>query len=221
MLKVTLVPILEDNYAYILQSGNQVGVLDAGDAAPIIEKLEELNLTPDTLFVTHHHWDHVNGNPKLIEKYSCKKLSNTDTKFGNEIIEIIPTPGHTKDHVCFYFPDSHIIFTADTIFSMGCGRMFEGTAEEYFNSIQKIKALPDETLIYCGHEYTAENAAFCLSVDPDNQALQSRMKEVQQLRCEDKPTIPTSLKQEKQTNIFMRAQTINEFAQYRKLKDNF
>lgn len=221
MLNVTIVPILEDNYAYILQSGNKVGVLDAGDATPIIQKLEELNLKLDTLFVTHHHWDHVNGNKKLIEKYSCEIFEHEEDYFGDERLEVIATPGHTKDHVCFYFPDSNIIFTADTIFSMGCGRMFDGTPEEFFNSIQEIKSLPDETLIYCGHEYTKANGEFCLSVDNNNSALKKRMIEVTNLRAENKPTIPTTIGQERETNIFMKAQTVEEFARYRKLKDNF
>jgi len=221
MLNVTLVPILNDNYAYILQSGDKVGVLDAGDADPIFEKLEELNLKPDTLFVTHHHWDHVNGNKKLIEKYGCDYFTADQTMFGNDTVKIIETPGHTKDHICFYFPDSHVIFTADTLFSMGCGRMFEGTPEEFYNSIQKIKALPGETLIYCGHEYTKTNGEFCLSVDPDNTVLQDRMDKVTKLRAQNKPTIPTTIGQETQTNIFMKAQNVDAFARYRKLKDNF
>jgi len=221
MLKVTIVPILDDNYAYILQSGDQVGILDAGEAEPIIEKLEELNLTPNTLFVTHHHWDHVNGNKALIEKYGCDYFTPDQTHWGADKVEIIETPGHTKDHVCFYFPNSHVIFTADTIFSMGCGRMFEGTADEFFDSTQEIKALPDETLIYCGHEYTTANGEFCLSVDNENPALQKRMIEVNNLRAENKPTIPTTIALEKETNIFMKAKTVEEFANFRKLKDNF
>lgn len=221
MLNVTLVPILEDNYAYILKSGNQVGIIDAGEADPIIEKLNEMELEPDTVFITHHHWDHVNGNKKLIDKYGCQIFSYDQSKFGDERVKIMKTPGHTKDHVCFYFPDSRVIFTADTIFSMGCGRMFEGTAEEFFESLQKIKSLPNETLIYCGHEYTQANGEFCLCVDPDNQALQNRMNEVRALRQDNKPTIPTTLGQEKETNIFLKAETAEEFAKYRKLKDNF
>lgn len=219
MLNVTILPILKDNYAYLLQSGDKVAVLDPGDANPVIKKLEELNLTPDYIFTTHHHWDHTDGNKKLIEKYGCTFFS--DKIFGDEPVEIIKTPGHTKDHICFYFPHSHILFTADTLFSMGCGRMFEGTAGEYFKSLQKIRALPDETIIYCGHEYTMANGAFCLSVNPDDKALQQRMQEVNALRATNKPTIPTTLKQEKETNIFLKAKTVKEFAHYRTLKDSF
>ncbi len=221
MLNVTIIPILDDNYAYIIKSGNQIAVLDPGEAAPIIEKLEELNLTPDIIFTTHHHGDHVNGCNTLIEKYGCDYFDRSTEKFGDDPVQIIATPGHTKDHVCFYFPDSKIAFTADTIFSMGCGRMLEGTAEEFFDSIQKIKALPDDTLLYCGHEYTQANGAFCLSVDADNAALQSRMDEVKQQRASNKPTIPTTLQMEKETNIFMKAKTVEEFAKYRRLKDSF
>jgi hydroxyacylglutathione hydrolase len=163
----------------------------------------------------------VNGNQELVKKYNCNIFSYSEKKFGDDNIEVIKTPGHTKDHVCFYFPDSHIIFTADTLFSLGCGRMFDGTLEEYFASLQKIKMLPDDTLIYCGHEYTLENGEFCLSVDADNQALQDRMSDIRKLRADNKPTIPTTLKKEKATNIFLKAQTVEEFSRYRKLKDNF
>lgn len=221
MLNVTMLPILDDNYTYIIESGDQVAVLDPGEAKPVIEKLEELGLTPNIIFTTHHHGDHVNGCDALIEKYGCNYFDRNQNKFGNDRVQMIETPGHTKDHVCFHFPDSKIAFTADTVFSMGCGRMFEGTAEEFYNSIQKIKALPDDTLLYCGHEYTQSNGAFCLSVDTENPKLQARMNEVKQQRANNQPTIPTTLKLEKETNIFMKAKNVEEFAKYRTLKDNF
>lgn len=221
MLNVTIVPILDDNYSYILQSGDQVAVLDPGSAAPVLNKLEELGLKPDIIFTTHHHSDHVDGCDEIIKKYGCSYFDREIGQFGEDAVQTIKTPGHTIDHVCFYFPDSAVAFTADTVFSMGCGRMFEGTAEQFFNSIQKIKALPDDTLLYCGHEYTQSNGEFCLSVDADNPALQKRMKDVKQLRGDGQITIPTPLKLEKETNIFMKAKTAEEFAKYRSLKDNF
>ncbi len=238
MLDVTLIPILEDNYTYLIQSEGKVGIIDPGEADPIIKKLEELNLTLDYIFNTHHHYDHIDGNAVLKNKYNAqiiapaseqKRISNIDIAvnetseimFGNEAVKVIETAGHTTGHICFYFPDSNVLFAGDTLFSMGCGRLFEGTPEDMFNSIQKIKALPLQTKIYCGHEYTLTNGNFCLSVDGDNQDLKARMKDAQNLRAQDKPTIPTTIELELKTNIFMRAETVEDFAHYRSLRDNF
>ena len=236
MLEVTLVPILQDNYAYILQSGNDVAVLDPGDAAPVIDKLNELNLTPTTIFITHHHWDHVDGIRNIKEKYNCTVIApetdkdriplmdkgineESNLSFGGENIEIIETPGHTKNHICLHFPKSHILFSGDTLFAMGCGRLFEGSAEDMFKAFEKLKKLPDSTQIYCGHEYTQSNGEFCLTIEPTNPDLVDRMQDVASLRAQNKPTIPTTLGLEKKTNIFMRAKDANEFKKFRDLKD--
>lgn len=238
MLEVTLVPVLNDNYAYILQSGNDVAVLDPGEAVPIINKLKELNLTPSIIFNTHHHGDHVHGNDELKQKYKCKiigpdkeaaKIKLIDQgvtaedkiSFGDEEITIFDTPGHTAGHICFYFPSSKILFSGDTLFSMGCGRIFEGTAEQLFDAFKIFKQLPDETKVYCGHEYTFSNGTFCMSIEPENQDLYDRMQEVNTLRSDNQPTIPSTIELEKKTNIFMRAETAVEFKKYRDLKDNF
>ncbi len=238
MLNVTLVPVLDDNYAYILESNNQVGVVDAGDAVPVIHKLDELNLTPDVIFNTHHHGDHIAGNDALLEKYDCDIIAPAyETErilnihhavkdgdifnFGDEKATIIHTAGHTTGHVCFWFKKAKVLFSGDTIFAMGCGRLFEGTPKEMFNNFQKFNAMPDETKIYCGHEYTQTNGNFCLTVDANNQDLIDRMKEVDIFRQESQPTIPTTIGQEKKTNIFMRAKTIEEFTHYRSLRDKF
>lgn len=240
MLSVQIIPILEDNYAYLLRSDDGTSaILDAGEAEPIIKTLEEQGIKPDYILTTHHHWDHVNGNPKIKSLYNCKlvgpkkeatrikggvdiELSDGDIfTLGNETAQIIETPGHTMGGICFYFKDSDIIFTGDSLFSMGCGKLFEGTAADMYESFQKLKALPDQTMIYPGHEYTKSNAGFCLSLERNNAALKERIAEVKELRSKNLPTVPVSLKTEKETNVFMKAKSAEEFAALREKKDNF
>jgi len=237
MLNVTILPILEDNYAYIIRADDQIAIIDPGAAEPVIDYLEKHALTPDYIFNTHHHWDHVNGNLKIKEKYGCKiigpkegedKIKGLDItkrhddvfQFGNENVQVIKAAGHTNGHICFYFQQSKILFSGDALFSMGCGRLFEGTAEDMFAGFEHIKRLPDDTQIYCGHEYTLGNAEFCLTIEPDNQDIMQRYKEVQDLRAQNRPTIPTTLGQERKTNVFLRAETAQELKRIRELKDN-
>ena len=236
MLEVTLVPILEDNYAYIMQSGNDVAVLDVGEAKPVIVKLEEMGLTPTIIFNTHHHWDHVNGNTEIKKKYNAtiigpekdkhripdidKGLKDGDVlNFGDETIQITETPAHTSGHICFFFPQSKVLFSGDTLFAMGCGRLFEGTAEELFSAFDYFKTLPDDTKIYCGHEYTQSNGDFCLGIEPENTDLIERMEEVRLLRTQNTPTIPSTIELEKKTNVFLRAQNVETLKKYRQLKN--
>lgn len=236
--EVTLVPVLSDNYAYILHKGEHAAVIDPGQPEPLIYQLDNLDLTPNMIINTHHHSDHIAGNKALMDKYGARLVApdketaripgiNKTVKegsiieFADETIEVIETPGHTNGHVCYHLPQSKIVFAGDLIFAMGCGRAFEGTAEELYTSIEKIKALPPETEIYCGHEYTLSNAEFCLSIDPDNADLVARHKEVKQYRDNNLPTIPTTLEKEMQTNAFLRAKSVEEFADIRQKKDNF
>lgn len=239
MIEVFIIPILEDNYAYVVKSSDRkIAVIDAGDAKPVIDFLEENTLKPDYILSTHHHWDHVNGNQDLAKKYSVPiiapvndahrikhydlTLNDGDAfQLGVDTATIIETTGHTHGGICLWFKDSNILFTGDTLFSMGCGRLFEGSAEEMFNSFQKIAALPDKTLIYCGHEYTLANATFCLSITPDTPELLHRISEVKTLRTSGKPTLPVSLKTEKKTNVFLNTKTPEEFAHLRELRNNF
>ncbi|HPF78466.1 MAG TPA: hydroxyacylglutathione hydrolase [Alphaproteobacteria bacterium] len=238
MLDVTLIPVLSDNYAYVLTSGDDIAIVDAGEALPVIDYLEAHNLTPTIIFNTHHHHDHIGGNNALKQKYGAKIIAPEKDKhriegidqgvsegdqitFGDEIIEIMETPGHTSGHICLWFPKSHVLFSGDTLFAMGCGRAFEGTAKQLFDAFQRFKPFPDDTKIYCGHEYTESNGKFCLNVDPDNQDLLERMRKVVEKRSRQKPTIPTTIELEKKTNVFMRAKTAEEFANLRKSKDNF
>ena len=238
MTEVILVPVLSDNYSYILKSDNHVAVIDPGEAAPIIKKLEELNLKPDFILNTHHHGDHIDGNAALTSKYGSKLIGpqketsridkidkgvseNDIFQIGSEEIHVFETPGHTTGHICFWLPHSKILFSGDLLFAMGCGRAFEGTAEDLFHSIAKIKDLPSDTKIYCGHEYTLANAEFSITVDQDNNDLQSRYEEVKAARNKGIPTIPTSMEIERKTNPFLRAETAEELSKIRALKDSF
>lgn len=238
MLDVTLIPVLSDNYAYIIKSGDEAGIIDAGEADPVIQYLEENNLTPSVLFNTHHHPDHIGGNAEIKNKYGVRiigpqkdehRIKDMDQgvsegdalSFGNETVEVMETPAHTSGHICLWFPDSKVVFSGDTLFSMGCGRLFEGTAQQMFDAMQRLKALPPETKVYCGHEYTQDNGNFCLSIEPNNSDLITRMQKVEMLRSENRPTIPSTIDQEIKTNVFMRAETAEELAKYREAKDSF
>jgi len=227
MIKVTLIPILSDNYAYLLEADNgQTAIVDPGEAAPIIVALEERSIKPDMILITHYHGDHIAGLDEMLAWHGCRVMGkNHDNKsafdFGDEAVQVIDTPGHKSDHVCFHFPESHILFSGDTLFVMGCGRVFDGTAEELFRSLQALAALPDETRVYCGHEYTLSNAEFGAHVAPNNEDIQKRLGEVRDLRASDTPTIPSTIALEKTTNVFLMAKSAAEFATLRKLKDNF
>ncbi len=239
MIDVQIIPILKDNYAYLLiGERGKTAIIDPGEAAPIIAELERQNLSLDYILNTHHHGDHIAGNGALIEKFDAKlvgpskesiRISGMDItlsegdhfSFDGEDVQILETPGHTSGHICFYFPASEMVFTGDALFLMSVGRLFEGTPEELWTTLRKLTALPDATKVYCGHEYTLSNAEFCLSVEPNNQALQARMDEVQTIRDEGRTTMPGTIAQEKQTNVFIRAESVERLAEIRKLKDEF
>ncbi len=239
MITVELIPILKDNYAYMLLTEDGIcTIVDPGEAEPIIKFLDSKNLKPAFILNTHHHGDHTAGNAELMARYNAKiiapekeahKISGVDQtvkagdtlKLENETIIIMPAEGHTAGGVLYYFKDCHKIFVGDTLFSLGCGRLFEGTAEQMFSALQSIATLPDETLIYCGHEYTLANSAFCLSIEPQNRDIQNRIEEVKHLREKNLPTIPTTLALEKKTNVFLKAKSAEDFAALRQKKDNF
>jgi hydroxyacylglutathione hydrolase len=241
MINVKLVPIIPQmqNYAFILEAENgDVAVVDPGDAGPIIAALEARGLKPDMILITHHHWDHVNGLPEMLRWHSCPvygpakeadKIRGLDVlldgfsefSFGGEDVRVIDTPGHTMGHIVYYFQSSGILMAGDTLFSMGCGRLMEGSPADMWRSLEKLSALPDETHVYCGHEYTLNNGEFALTIEPENSDLAARMDEVRRLRENDCPTLPVSLKTEKDTNVFLRAKSQTRFAELRALKDNF
>lgn len=236
-MEIKLIPLLKDNYACLLQDDSgKVAVVDPSEAAPVKAVLEEYGLKLDYILNTHHHGDHTGGNQELKAAYGCKvvgpaadarRIAGLDFglkdgdifELGESAARIIETPGHTSGHICFYFESDKALFCGDTLFSMGCGRLFEGTAAQMWHSLCKIMALPDETMIYCGHEYTLANGAFCLKIEPENPELQKRMEEVRRLRAKGLPTIPVTLAQEKDTNVFLRAGSAERFAEIRAAKD--
>ena len=222
-MKVTTIPCLKDNYAYVINdiSSNIVGVIDPSEPAPIINFLNKNNLKLNFILNTHHHYDHVGGNSELKKKYNAKivgykgdshRIPEIDIKlekdekwmFGNYEVKIIHIPGHTLGHICFFFEKEKIAFTGDTIFSLGCGRIFEGDFKQMLNSLNKIKKLPKDTKIYCGHEYTYKNAQFCIKHDHDNIYLKKHFEKIKKLRDQNLPTVPTNLEDELKSNIFLR-----------------
>lgn len=213
-----------DNFGVLAHdpASGETAVIDAPETAPILAAIERTGWRPTLLLVTHHHGDHVEGNLALKAKFGLKivgpeaeaaKIPGIDDTvkdgdgfaFGGETVEVIATPGHTAGHVCYHFPKSHVAFTGDTLFALGCGRLFEAKPPAMHASLTKLAALPLETTIYCGHEYTEANARFALSVDPTNSALKERAAEIVKLRADGKPTLPTTMMLEMATNPFLRA----------------
>ncbi|KAK9138719.1 hypothetical protein Sjap_009313 [Stephania japonica] len=222
-LQIELVPCLKDNYAYLLHDVDTgtVGVVDPSEAMPIIDALNRKNRNLTYILNTHHHYDHTGGNAELKARYGAKVIGSSLDKdripgidialqdgdkwmFAGHEVVVMDTPGHTKGHISYYLPGCGAIFTGDTLFSLSCGKLFEGTPEQMLASLDKIVSLPDDTNIYCGHEYTLSNSKFALSIEPKNTALQSYAARVAQLRSKGAPTIPTALKLEKACNPFLR-----------------
>ena len=238
--KIYQLPVWEDNYIYVLidYKENKTAVIDPGDFDTVQNFLKKNNLKLDYILNTHHHLDHVGGNLKLKEKWSCPiyafkedakripgidfQLVEGDTVFvGALCFEVIFIPGHTLGHIAFWNKENKFLFCGDTVFAMGCGRLFEGSPKQMFNSLSKIKALPEDSLIYCAHEYSLKNAKFALTVMPENKDLKERFEKISELREQDSATVPFYLKEELLTNPFMRAKTVSEFAKIRKLRDQF
>ena len=252
-MKVEIIPCLSDNYSYLIheKESNSVSIIDPSEFSTcdkVINKYKKL----DFILNTHHHADHVGANLELKKKYDSKVLGskldkdrmpgidiflkeNQKQKIGNLEFEVIFTPGHTKGHIIFFFSKEKIAFTGDTLFSLGCGRVFEGTHKDMFNSLNKIKNLPPDTQIYCGHEYTKSNLNFCLAYDSKNTFLKDREIDIQKRLNSNQPTIPTTLGEEIKTNIFLRcsdpeikltlglkdSSEVEIFSKLRDLKDSF
>jgi hydroxyacylglutathione hydrolase len=223
-LAVEQIPVLSDNYVYLLHEpkAGATAVVDPALAAPVLERLQARGWKLDWILSTHHHADHTGGNLELKQATGCRvagakkdearipgidlRLAEGDHfRFGEIDAQVFETPGHTSGHISFWFPDAKALFCADTLFSLGCGRVFEGSHALMWQSLSKLAALPDDTLVYCGHEYTQSNARFALSVDPDNRALQARAAEVERQRAAGKPTVPSTLGAERAANPFLRA----------------
>ncbi len=223
MLEIIQLPVLTDNYIYIVHEpdSKQTAVVDPAISAPVLETLKNKGWSLDYIFNTHHHSDHVGANLELKEQTGCRVFASVidnlripgidvelfhgdKVKLGKYVAKVMSVPGHTLGHIVYYFSKDKILFCGDTLFSMGCGRLFEGSAQQLWHSLQKLKKLPKQTKIYCAHEYTQANGRFALTIDPDNQRLQQRIAQVDKLRAEKKATIPTLLEQELETNPFLR-----------------
>ncbi|MCB1424493.1 MAG: hydroxyacylglutathione hydrolase [Zhengella sp.] len=212
-----------DNFGVLVHDPEtgSTAAIDAPQEGPIRERLDEKGWQLTHILVTHHHGDHVEAIAPLKAAFGCEvtgpaeeagKIDGLDRLVGGgdrfdwagHPVEVIATPGHTAGHICYHFPQDKVVFTADTLFAMGCGRLFERGPEEMFASLSKLAALPPETVVYCGHEYTLANARFAVTVDPENPALAARLKEVEALRAENRPTLPTTIGRELETNPFLR-----------------
>lgn len=223
-LDIQLLPLLTDNYAYLLRDAatGTVGVVDPSEAAPVLARLKQLGWTLDYIINTHHHPDHSGGNLELKAATGAKvvgpfqdqaRIPGIDIAlkdgesfaFGQSIGTAIDIPGHTAGHMALWFAADKAVFSGDTLFALGCGRMFEGNAPMMWASLSRLRQLPPDTRVYCGHEYTQSNARFALNVDPDNAILRTRSAEIDRLRAEGKPTIPSTLAEEALTNPFLRA----------------
>lgn len=225
MLSVTLLPAFSDNYIYLLQdpTHSDLAIIDPGDPAAIIPYLKQHHLHPTHIFLTHHHADHIGAATDLQALYDCDiygpareadkigclthEVSEDDhLSFADEPINILFTPGHTAGHICYHFPESQLAFVGDTLFSGGCGRLFEGTPEDMWHSLCQIRNLPDDTKLFCGHEYSQANYAFITSLLPTPwEEINTRVAEIATARDAGRPTLPTTVKAEKETNIFLLA----------------
>jgi hydroxyacylglutathione hydrolase len=239
-MRVEIIPCLQDNYSYLIidDSNNSACVVDPSEAKPIINYLKNKNIKLKYILNTHHHFDHIGGNKDLKEKFGsiiigfkgdANRIPEMDIlledeqiwKAENFVAKIMHIPGHTTGHISFHFFQEKLVFTGDTLFSLGCGRIFEGTYEEMFESLNKIKCLPQETKVYCGHEYTLNNLKFCIQYNSENQNLKKKAEIIKKRIKSGLPTIPSTIKDEIECNIFLRANDLKSFSKLRDLKDNF
>ena len=253
-MKIEIIPCLNDNYSYLIHDeiSNTVAIVDPSEFVPCDTIISKNYQKLDFILNTHHHYDHVGGNEELKKKYNSKVLGfendknripqidtvlkdNQEFKIGTLNFTTIFIPGHTRGHVAFYFKKERVVFTGDTLFSLGCGRVFEGTYKQMFQSLNKLKNLPGETKVYCGHEYTFKNLEFCLKFNPNNDFLKKKKDDIKLSLKNKKPTIPSTIADEIKANIFFRVNDpdvkkainlenspdIEIFTKLRDLKDNF
>lgn len=223
-ISIIPIPAFSDNYIWLITDGNKGVVVDPGDAAPVLDYLKNFHIELIGILITHHHWDHTGGNSKLLEQYPdipvwgpagedianltslLKENDQLDIGFGFTF-RVIDVPGHTAGHIAYYCEDvsgSPLLLSGDTLFSSGCGRLFEGTPQQMYTSLAKLRHLPDQTLVYCTHEYTASNLQFAAAVEPQNDDITARANEVASLRAAGKPSLPTQIGLEKNVNPFFR-----------------
>jgi hydroxyacylglutathione hydrolase len=254
MLDIIQIPVLNDNYIYLLHDtvSGETAAVDPAVAEPVLAVLKQRGWQLTYIFNTHHHGDHVGGNLELKRHTGCQIIgSKADShripaidrcvqegervNIGTHSAQVMETAGHTSGHIVYYFAEDHALFCGDTLFVMGCGRLFEGSAAELWQSLQKLKALPADTRVYCAHEYSQNNGRFALTVEPDNIALQEKMTVINQLRANGLPTVPSTIGEELATNPFFRADSpelqvkfkgivntpVELFAKLRHKKDSF
>ena len=238
MLEIVPVPAFTDNYIWLVNDSHsgETAVVDPGDAAPPLAEAKCRGWTITQVWNTHWHPDHTGGNAAVKAATGCTvsgpaaetigardvALAEGDPlRIGSHVGRVIEIPGHTLGHIALVFEDNRIAFVGDTLFAMGCGRLFEGTAQQMHTSLQRLVALPEETALYCGHEYTLANARFAVHAEPANPAIAARLHEVEQMRAEGRVTLPTTVACERATNPFVRASDWHEFARLRTAKDSF
>jgi hydroxyacylglutathione hydrolase len=240
MIEVVRIPARQDNYIWMAHdpaSGETV-VIDPADAAPVLAEADKRGWKVGQIWNTHWHGDHIGGNAEIKAATGCivtgpaaeaAKIPTLDVqvregdraRLGAFEARVLEVPAHTAGHIAYHLPDAGIAFVGDTLFAMGCGRLFEGTPAQMFANMQRLAALPPETVVYCAHEYTQSNGRYALHVEPDNPALVERMREVDAVRARNEPTVPTTIALERATNPFMRANSVDQLAQRRAEKDDF
>jgi len=240
MIEIVRIPVLSDNYVWLVHeplSGETV-VVDPAVAAPVLAAAEERGWTISQIWNTHWHPDHTGGNAEIAAATGClitgpaaeeeriptlnrKVTGGESVAIGGLRADVIDVPAHTAGHIAYHLPDAKAVFVGDTLFAMGCGRLFEGTAEQMFDNMQRLAQLPPETAVYCAHEYTLSNGRFALVAEPDNAAIAARMAHVEAARARGDATVPTTIADELATNPFMRAKTATELAERRAAKDRF
>ena len=242
MNQIITIPAMSDNFIHLYpyDKGNAL-VVDPCDSSSVLRILKEHGLKLTTILITHHHWDHVAGVQDLQNSTSCRVIGPDDKRIpcidrairdgeilsvGTENIQAIATPGHTSTSLCYYAPpsdnnESGVLWTGDTLFIGGCGRLLECDAQSMWESLKKLTALPDQTLVYCGHDYTLENYQFALTIEPTNQAIQQQLQKFKQAQKHGQETLPSTILQEKATNLFLQAANAKDFADLRRKKDAF